>query len=58
MSQLRKKVLCFSSTFYKGHEFKDLEIVNKLKKNNFDVSYCVKSNEMIKNYTPESEKKK
>ena len=58
MSQLRKKVLCFSATFYKGHEFKDLEIVNKLKKNNFDVSYCVKSNEMFKNYTPESEKKK
>ena len=58
MNNLKKKVLCFSATFYRGHEFKDLKIVNELRNNNFEVTYCVKSDEMYTNYTPEIEKKK
>lgn len=54
----KKKILCFSATFYKGHEFSDLNIVNELKQNSFDVTYCVKSNEMYENYTPINKKKK
>jgi hypothetical protein len=53
----KKKVLCFSATFYRGHEFSDLKIVNELKQKLFEVTYCVKSNEMYENYTPENKRR-
>lgn len=54
----KKKILCFSATFFRGHELKDLKIVDELKKNSFQVTYCVKSNEMYERYIPEKKRKK
>ena len=52
-----KKVLCFSATCFSGHEYKDLELVKELK-NDFEVTYVVKSQNMFLNYKNKKERSK
>ena len=54
---IKKKVLCFSATCFKGFEYKDLELVNKLK-NYFEVTYAVKSHKMFLKYVDSKNRSK
>ena len=53
----KKKVLCFSATCFSGHEYKDLELVKELK-NDFEVTYVVKSQNMFLNYRNKKKRSK